>query len=150
MVAGVLRAVLMRSAKQGASKTGDAATVMRVRDTQQPQVSDYFVGVVSKRPTVNPVNLDGKLKYVMLLGLEPDHFLPMLHNQKLHSEWVTGLFDRNNVLITCSRRHQQFSGHATSCCLRRAPTLSSLRAAIWKAATRYVLSQSRGSLVGLL
>jgi hypothetical protein len=47
---------------------------MRVRDTQQPQVSDYFVGVVSKRPTVNPVNLDGKLKYVMLLGLGAGSF----------------------------------------------------------------------------
>ena len=94
-------------------KTGDAATVMRVRDTQQPQVSDYFVGVVSKRPTVNvdiPLKIDGKLKYVMLLGLEPDHFLPMLHKQKLNSEWVTGFVDRNNVLITRSRGHQQFSG----------------------------------------
>jgi two-component sensor histidine kinase len=94
-------------------KTGDAATVTRVRDTQQPQVSDYFVGVVSKRPTVNvdiPVMRDGKLKYVMLLGLEPDHFLPMLEKQKLNSEWVTALVDRNNVLITRSRGHQQFSG----------------------------------------
>jgi two-component sensor histidine kinase len=94
-------------------KTGDAATVTRVRDTQQPQVSDYFVGVVSKRPTVNvdiPVMRDGKLKYVMLLGLEPDHFRPMLEKQKLNSEWVTALIDRNNVIITRSRGHQEFSG----------------------------------------
>jgi two-component sensor histidine kinase len=94
-------------------KTGDAATVLRVRDTQLPQVSDYFVGVVSKRPAVDvdiPVIRDGTLKYVMLLGLAPDHFLPILHNQKLNSEWVTGLVDRNNVLITRSRGHQQFAG----------------------------------------
>ena len=94
-------------------KTGDVATVTRVRETQQPQVSDYFVGVVSKRPTVNvdiPVMRDGKLKYVMLLGLEPDHFLSMLQRQKQNAEWVTALVDRNNILIARSRGHQEFSG----------------------------------------
>jgi two-component sensor histidine kinase len=94
-------------------KTGDVATVTRVRETQQPQVSDYFVGVVSKRPTVNvdiPVMRDGELKYVMLLGLEPSHFLSMLQRQKFNAEWVTALVDRNNILIARSRGHQEFSG----------------------------------------
>ena len=94
-------------------KTGDVATVTRVRETQQPQVSDYFIGVVSKRPTVNvdiPVMSDGKLKYVMLLGLEPEHFLSMLQRQKLNAEWVTALVDRNSILIARSRGHREFSG----------------------------------------
>ena len=94
-------------------KTGDVATVTRVRETQQPQFSDYFVGVVSKRPTVNvdiPVMREGKFKYVMLLGLEPDHFVAMLKRQKLNHEWVLGLVDRNNILIARSREHEKFAG----------------------------------------
>jgi two-component sensor histidine kinase len=94
-------------------KTGDAATVTRVRDTLQPQVSDYFVGVVSKRATFNvdiPVVRDGKLKYVMLLGLQPTHFLPLLQRQRLEPEWVTALVDRNNIVVTRSRDSERFSG----------------------------------------
>jgi two-component sensor histidine kinase len=94
-------------------KTGDAVTVTRVRETLQPQVSDYFVGVVSKAPTFNvdiPVIRDGKLKYVMLLGLQPTHFLPLLQRQRLNSEWTTALVDRNNIVITRSRGHERFSG----------------------------------------
>jgi hypothetical protein len=94
-------------------KTGDVATVTRVRETQRAQVSDYFVGVVSKRGAVDvdiPVMRDGNLKYVMLLGLDPDHFVPMLKRQKLNAEWVLGLVDRNNILIARSREHEKYGG----------------------------------------
>jgi hypothetical protein len=53
-------------------QTGDPETVIRVRETKEPQVSDHFTGVISKRPTVNvdvPVNVEGDVRYVMLLVL---------------------------------------------------------------------------------
>jgi len=57
-----------------------------------------------------PVMRDGNLKYVMLLGLDPDHFVPMLKRQKLNAEWVLGLVDRSNILIARSREHEKFAG----------------------------------------
>ena len=96
-------------------KTGDAETVIRVRETGQPQVSDHFVGVVSQRPTFNvdiPIMRGGKLRYVMLLGLDPQHLLPVLEGQKLDAEWVSSIVDRKGILLARTRGQAQFAGRA--------------------------------------
>ena len=70
-------------------------------------------GVISKRSTVNidvPVNVEGNVRYVMLLGLDPEHFVPLLRRGLRTDDWVTALLDRKHVLIARSREHQQFSG----------------------------------------
>ena len=66
-------------------ETGDPATVRRVVETRQPQVSDHFVGRVSGRSTFNvdiPIIRGGKVRYVLLLGLNPEHLLAILQGQR--------------------------------------------------------------------
>jgi zinc transporter ZupT len=70
-------------------KTGDLNTVQRVSDTGEPQVSDYFVGVVSRTPTFNvdyPIFKDGKVRYVLLLGLGLHELTNILRRQRLNSK----------------------------------------------------------------
>ena len=98
-------------------RTGDAKTVLRVRDTQQPQVSDYFVGVVSKQPTFNvdvPILQEGKLRYVLMLGLEPEHLLPILQAQILGPEWISVVVDRDGIVLARTRNHAEVAGKAHS------------------------------------
>ena len=68
-------------------ETGDPATVRRVVETRQPQVSDHFVGRVSGRSTFTfnvdiPIIRGGKVRYVLLLGLNPEHPLAILQGQR--------------------------------------------------------------------
>jgi hypothetical protein len=83
-------------------KTGDLNTVQRVSGTGEPQASDYFVGVVSRTPTFNvdcPIFKDGKVRYVLLLGLGLHELTNILRRQRLNSKWVTAVLDRQGVLL---------------------------------------------------
>jgi two-component sensor histidine kinase len=98
-------------------KTGDAKTVLRVRDTQQPQVSNYLVGVVSQKPSFDvdiPIIRDGTVQYVMMLGLAPEHLLPILHAQTLGPEWISAVVDRNGIVLARTRNNADVSGRAHS------------------------------------
>jgi hypothetical protein len=98
-------------------KTGDAATVTRVRDTRRPQVSDYFVGVVSQQPTFNvdiAIVQGDNVRYVMLLGLEPAHLLPILEAQKLDAGWISVIVDRQGVVLARSHNQAHVSGKSYS------------------------------------
>jgi len=96
-------------------KTGDPTTVQRVLSTGEPQISDYFVGVVSRTPTFDidyPVFKDGKVRYVLLLGLGLHELANILRRQRLKSEWVTAVLDRQGVLLARSSGSDRHVGTA--------------------------------------
>ena len=94
-------------------ETGDPATVLRVAETRQPQVSDHFIGRVSGRSTFNvdiPIIRAGKVRYVLLLGLNPEHLLTILQGQRLGPGWVTAIQDRKGALLARALAHERFLG----------------------------------------
>ena len=96
-------------------KTGDAKTVLRVRDTQQPQVSNYLVGVVSQKPSFDvdiPIMRDGTVQYVILLGLAPEYLLPILNAQTLGPEWISAVVDYNGIVLARTRNNADVAGKA--------------------------------------
>ena len=94
-------------------ETGDPATVLHVVETRLPQVSDQFVGRVSGRSTFNvdiPIIRRGKVRYVLLLGLNPEHLLTILQGQRLGPGWVTAIQDRNGAVLARTLAHERFLG----------------------------------------
>ena len=93
--------------------TSDSETAARVFATGQPQVSDLFYGVVSKRPAINvhvPAVIDGEVRYALTMTFDAGHFASILQSQTLDPQWITGITDKKGVVLARSERHQDFVG----------------------------------------
>jgi hypothetical protein len=92
-------------------QTGDPGTARRVLETKQPQVSDLFMGRITKAPTLNvavPVLRGETVQYVLLMTFAPDRVLQILRGQNLPSGWVAGVSDRKGMVIARSTMHEKF------------------------------------------
>jgi two-component sensor histidine kinase len=94
-------------------KTSDPETAQRVLTTKQPQVSDLFMGRVSRQPVVNvevPV-LDGEhVRYILVMALDAARFERILQDQGLDPHWITGVTDNKGTILARSERHAEFVG----------------------------------------
>ena len=98
----------------------------RVVQTGKPQISDLIMGAVLRRPILTvgvPVFRDGKVAYVLAMGIGPEILSGLLNEQNLPSGWNTGIFDRNGVIVAHNHDLGRFIGH---------PATSSLQAQISK------------------
>ncbi len=94
-------------------KTTDTVTAQKVFDTKQRQVSDVFVGQVSRQPVINvevPVFEGGQVRYVLIMALDATRFEQMLQSQRLESDWITGITDNKGIILARSERHADFVG----------------------------------------
>ena len=93
--------------------TSDPDTARRVFATKQRQVSDVFVGLVSRRPVINvevPVWKGGAVHQVLIMALDAVRFEQVLKAQRLEEGWITGITDRNGIILARSERHDDFVG----------------------------------------
>lgn len=93
--------------------TSDPDTARRALQTNEPQVSNLFHGVVSKRPVINvavPVTIDRERRYILIMTFEANHFAEILQAQALDPDWITAISDRSGVVLARSARHQDFVG----------------------------------------
>jgi len=93
--------------------TSDPETAKRVFDTGKRQVSDVFVGVISRRPVINaevPVFVDGEARYALVMAIDAANFARILQSQRLESGWVTGITDNKGIILARSERHDDFVG----------------------------------------
>jgi two-component sensor histidine kinase len=94
-------------------KTSDPETAQRVLATKQPQVSDLFMGRISRQPVVNvevPV-IDGKsVRYILIMALDAARFERILQDQRLEPQWITGVTDNKGIILARSERHADFVG----------------------------------------
>jgi PAS domain S-box-containing protein len=93
--------------------TGDPETVRRILATKVPVVSNLFTSLVVKKPVFNisiPIMQDNNVRYVMSLGLLSDDVSALLNAQKLGPEWVTLIWDSNDVLLARSQENSRFVG----------------------------------------
>jgi two-component sensor histidine kinase len=94
-------------------KTSDIETAQKVLDTKQRQVSDVFMGVISRQAVINvevPVVDRESVSYVLIMALDAARFERMLHSQRLESQWVTGIADNKGIILARSERHADFVG----------------------------------------
>ena len=74
----------------------------RVVQTGKPQISDLIIGAVLRRPILTvgvPVLIDGKVAYVLAMGVGPEILWALLNEQNLPPDWNAGIFDRNGLIV---------------------------------------------------
>ena len=89
----------------------------RVVATGQPQISDLIMGAVLRRPILVvgvPVFRDGKVVYVLAMGLGPEVLSSLLAEQSLSPDWTAGIFDRKGIILARNRELDRFLGKQVS------------------------------------
>lgn len=93
--------------------TSDPDTVRRVFETRQRQVSNLFIGFVSREAVINvivPV-LDGDtVRYALAMALDAKRFEQLLKGQRHDPDWITGVTDNKGIILARSERHDEFVG----------------------------------------
>lgn len=93
--------------------TSDPETANRVFATAERQVSDVFVGVISKQHVINievPVILNGTVRYVLIMAVDAVRFVSLLQAQGLSSPWLTEIVDRKGIILARSELHGELVG----------------------------------------
>ncbi|WP_334190759.1 sensor histidine kinase, partial [Noviherbaspirillum sp.] len=94
--------------------TAIPAPVQRVFATGAPAISDLFVGLPLKRPIMSinvPVAINGRVDYVIGVGLLPKEFDAILKAQELPSGWIAAVLDSSGTIIGRSRTPEKFIGN---------------------------------------
>jgi len=99
-------------------KASDMATVEKVMITGRPVIGDYVVhSVVNGRPFVPirvPVIVDGHVKYVLSIGLDPSGLSKLFKLSGAPGDWIGAIVDRNGTVIARSVRGKEYIGHAAN------------------------------------
>ena len=101
---------------------GSPPTVKSVLETGEPVISDLFMGLVSKRPslaTTVPVIRDGNIAYGLSMVTLPGNFTTLLREQGLPHEWNAVIVDRNGTIISRNPDPERFVGRPVSLKLSR-------------------------------
>jgi len=89
--------------------------VARAWDTQQPRVSGYFVGALSRRATVSvdvPVPRDASGRWVLSQIFDAGHFSSVFADKGIGADWVVGIMDRDGISIARNRNSALVGGKA--------------------------------------
>ncbi len=92
---------------------GTPETVQQVIDSGEPVVTDLFMGIVSKRPTVSiavPVIRDGHVIYVLNMGIMPHNLTALLVEGKFPSDWYAVIVDKKGLIISRQPDPERFVG----------------------------------------
>jgi signal transduction histidine kinase len=80
--------------------------VAKAWDTQQPRVSGYFVGALSRRATVSvdvPVPPAAGGRWVLSQIFDADQFARVFAGEGIGPDWVVGIMDRDGISIARNR-----------------------------------------------
>jgi signal transduction histidine kinase/ActR/RegA family two-component response regulator len=89
----------------------------RVVATGKPQISDLLMGAVLRRPILVvgvPVFQDGRVVYVLAMGLGPEVLSSVLEEQNLSPDWTAGILDRKGIIVARNRELDRFLGKPVS------------------------------------
>jgi diguanylate cyclase (GGDEF)-like protein/PAS domain S-box-containing protein len=79
----------------------------------RPAISDIYIGAVLRRPLFSidvPVVINGKISYVLSIGMLPERFSQLLMDQKLPPGWIAALLDSNGTVAARSQNPEQTIG----------------------------------------
>src|SRR5260370_88054 len=95
----------------------------RIVTTGKPQVSDLVMGAVLHRPIVAvgvPVFRDGKVAFIVVMGLGSEILSKLLHQPDLSPDWVVAIFDRKGIIVARNRELDRFLGKPAAPIIREA------------------------------
>ena len=92
---------------------GNPDQLLAVLASGRPVVSDLYVGGVMRRPVMSvdvPVLRDGRMVYVLSVGVLPERFRAILGGQKLPAGWIGAVLDRSGTIVARTQEHERFVG----------------------------------------
>jgi signal transduction histidine kinase len=100
----------------------------RVVATGLPQVSDLITGAALRQPIISvgvPVIRDGRVAYVLAMGVKPKILSSLLSEKNLVSEaispdWTIAIVDRKGIILARNKDLDQFLGKPVALLLRTA------------------------------
>lgn len=89
--------------------------LMARHGADQALVSDLFLARVTQRHDFAvqvPVKVEGRIRYLLALGVSADTLQRLLLRQRLPDQWLAAVVDRNGVIVARSRSPAQYVGKA--------------------------------------
>src|SRR5215813_3068157 len=94
---------------------GSPEFIKRTMETGELAVSDLFIALDSRRPTIGinvPVIRDGKNLHVLEMAFHPRALTDLLLEERLPTDWIAALVDKQGVFIARTRAPERFVGQA--------------------------------------
>ena len=94
---------------------GGPEPVKKTMETGEPAVSDLFVALDSRRPTIGinvPVVRNGKVLYALEMAFHPRLLTELLLEERLPVDWIAALVDKKGVFIARTKAPERFVGRA--------------------------------------
>jgi two-component sensor histidine kinase len=91
--------------------TGDPETARQILKTKQRAVSNLFISLVTRKPSINidvPILKDGEVRYILIYGAAPETLLSL--GQYLPKDFVSAVWDANDVVLARSRDNERHVG----------------------------------------
>ena len=88
---------------------------LRTMETGELAVSDLFVALDSRRPTIGiniPVVRNGKVLYTLQMAFHPQVLTELLLEERLPADWIAALVDKKGVFIARTKAPERFVGRA--------------------------------------
>jgi len=96
---------------------GSPGTVKQAIATRQPVISDLFLALSTRAPTLSinlPIIREARVLYILEVTLGLEAFTDLLRQHQPPPEWFGALFDRNNVVVARTRDAEKFVGKKAS------------------------------------
>jgi PAS domain S-box-containing protein len=94
-------------------KLSDLTSAETVRTTKAPVVSNLILGAISRRLVFNvlvPLTQPSLSNHVLIISLDAEHLLKVMTGQSLQPGWMSGVSDRDGLVVARSRDHNAFVG----------------------------------------
>jgi PAS domain S-box-containing protein len=94
---------------------GGSEPVQKTMETGELAVSDLFVALDSRRPTIGinvPVVRNGKVLYALEMAFHPRVLTELLLEERLPADWIAALVDKKGVFIARTKAPERFVGRA--------------------------------------
>lgn len=96
---------------------GNMEQVRLVFASGKPAISDVFIGPMTGNPVIAvyvPVLSEGRVVYVMGIGMAAQQFDQILRKQRLPPDWITAIFDPNGTIAGRTHDADKFLGQKGS------------------------------------
>ena len=85
----------------------------RAIQRRKPEISDLFVGALSKQPVISiavPIGRESEPAHLLVIAINPARLADVLKAQALPENWTAALLDRNGTIIARSQDHDRLVG----------------------------------------
>jgi diguanylate cyclase (GGDEF)-like protein len=97
----------------GALPYDDNPLVRAIFASGKPLTSDLFTGPATGRPLIAvgiPVLANGKVAYVLGVGILPERLGDLLGTQRLDPDWIGAIFDSQGTVVARTHQREKFTG----------------------------------------